>query len=69
MALLVTGGGGFVGLNLVEAPLERAEEVILFDAGALAAAARGAYKKTPGWGRGKTGEGWNPAWRKLTASC
>ena len=31
MAVLVTGGGGFVGLNLVEALLERGQEVILFD--------------------------------------
>lgn len=35
MAVLVTGGGGFVGLNLVEALLERGQEVILFDNGAL----------------------------------
>ena len=40
MAVLVTGGGGFVGLNLVEALLERGEEVILFDSGALPAAAQ-----------------------------
>ena len=39
MALLVTGGAGFVGLNIVQALLQRAEdEVILFDAVALPAA-------------------------------
>lgn len=40
MAVLVTGGGGFVGLNLVEALLARGEEVVLFDNGALPAPAQ-----------------------------
>lgn len=35
VTVLVTGGAGFVGLNLVEALLEREREVVLFDAGAL----------------------------------
>lgn len=48
MAVLVTGGGGFVGLNLVEALLARGEEVILFDSGALPPAAR---EMLSGYGR------------------
>ena len=34
MAILVTGGTGFVGLNVVEALLARGEEVVMFDRGA-----------------------------------
>ena len=48
MAVLVTGGGGFVGLNLVEALLARGEEVILFDSGVLPLAAQRALT---GYGR------------------
>ena len=48
MAVLVTGGGGFVGLNLVEALLERGEEVILFDSGVLPPAAQRALARQGG---------------------
>lgn len=39
MAILVTGGTGFVGLNVVGALLARGEEVVLFDRGRLPRAA------------------------------
>lgn len=45
MAVLVTGGGGFVGLNLVEALLARGEEVILFDNGPLPGSAQHALSR------------------------
>lgn len=38
MKVLVTGGAGYVGMNVVEALLERENEVVLLDAGALPAA-------------------------------
>ena len=31
MTVLVTGGAGFVGLNIVEALIERGESVVIFD--------------------------------------
>jgi hypothetical protein len=39
MAILVTGGTGFVGLNVVEALVARGDEVVVFDRGALPAVA------------------------------
>ena len=44
MTILVTGGAGFVGINVVEALLERDEEVVLFDSGALPASAERALE-------------------------
>jgi nucleoside-diphosphate-sugar epimerase len=49
VAILVTGGGGFVGLNLVRALLERGEEVILFDRGGLPPAAQRALARHGRW--------------------
>jgi nucleoside-diphosphate-sugar epimerase len=51
VAVLVTGGGGFVGLNLVEALLGRGEEVILFDCGVGNRATRRAAMLRRGWSR------------------
>lgn len=48
MAVLVTGGAGFVGLNLVERLLERGEEVVVFGREALPAAAGRAFATLPG---------------------
>ena len=48
MAVLVTGGAGFVGLNLVEQLLERGEEVVVFGREALPAAAGSALATLPG---------------------
>jgi nucleoside-diphosphate-sugar epimerase len=45
VAILVTGGGGFVGLNLVLGLLERGEEVILFDSGVLPSPAQRALAR------------------------
>jgi nucleoside-diphosphate-sugar epimerase len=40
MSVLVTGGAGYVGLNVVQALLARGERVVLLDAGAMPAAAQ-----------------------------
>jgi nucleoside-diphosphate-sugar epimerase len=44
MTVLVTGGAGFVGLNVVEALLERGDDVVLFDAGELPNGALASYR-------------------------
>lgn len=48
MAVLVTGGAGFVGLNVVEQLLARGEEVVVFGREALPAAAARAFGTLPG---------------------
>jgi nucleoside-diphosphate-sugar epimerase len=48
MATLVTGAGGFIGLNLVEALLGDGETVRALDARPLTAAAVEAFAKLPG---------------------
>ncbi|MCC7425646.1 MAG: NAD(P)-dependent oxidoreductase [Alphaproteobacteria bacterium] len=48
MAILVTGGAGFVGLNVVEQLLERGEHVVVFGREALPAAAARLFTKLKG---------------------
>lgn len=48
MAILVTGGAGFVGLNLVEALLSRGEHVVIYGREALPPAAAAALAPLPG---------------------
>ncbi|MGZ5141898.1 MAG: NAD-dependent epimerase/dehydratase family protein, partial [Burkholderiales bacterium] len=43
MAVVVTGGAGFVGLNIVEMLLQRGHDVVLLDAGQLPAGAERAF--------------------------
>jgi len=48
MATVVFGGAGFVGLNIVEALLEKGEEVIVFDASDMPSSAMVAFASLPG---------------------
>ena len=45
MAVLVTGGAGFVGFNVVQALLERGDDVVLFDMTPLPAGGEGALER------------------------
>lgn len=56
MAILVTGGSGFVGLNLVEHLLGRGDEVVSFDLGPPPAAAVERFRQLPGRLRTVTGD-------------
>jgi UDP-glucuronate 4-epimerase len=56
MNVLVTGGTGFVGLNVVEALLARGDRVTAFSNDALPAAAREAFAALPGELRVATGD-------------
>lgn len=48
MAVLITGGAGFVGLNVAEALLARGEEVVVFGREAVPDAAARAFAALPG---------------------
>ena len=48
MKILVTGGGGFVGLNVVEALLERRDDVVVLGDGAFPAYPQRIFKALPG---------------------
>lgn len=44
MAILISGAAGFVGVNVVQALLERGEDVVAFDAGGFPAGAQRAFE-------------------------
>jgi nucleoside-diphosphate-sugar epimerase len=56
MTTLVTGGAGFVGINIAAALLQRGEKVVLFDRSPLPAAARRHLETLPGQLLGLTGD-------------
>lgn len=56
MTALVTGGAGFVGLNLVEALLRRGDDVVVLERAPLPEAALAAFADAPGRLRVETGD-------------
>lgn len=56
MAVLITGGYGFVGLNVAEELLENGEDVVLFGLGSLPESARADFSSLPGTLRAVVGD-------------